>query len=203
MDINIVAGGMATQGLGASHQGHGASLVPVSRAGDQGEGRGADGTVAGPGGSGRHGEEGRAAGGGSAAATSNQGLSPEEMAVLMELKETDAHVRRHEMAHIAAGGQYVRAGAQYRYETGPDGKRYAVAGEVSIDTSPEPDPEATIQKMEVVRRAALAPADPSPQDRRVAAKASAAIQEAMAQILMLQQGARQAEARASTFHKTL
>ena len=43
-----------------------------------------------------------------------------------------------------------------------------------IDTSPVPgDPEATIDKMEVVKRAALAPAEPSVQDRSVAAQADA------------------------------
>jgi hypothetical protein len=39
---------------------------------------------------------------------------------------------------------------------------------VPIDVSEEKDPEATIRKMEIVRAAALAPADPSPQDLRVA-----------------------------------
>ncbi|MFG0316505.1 MAG: putative metalloprotease CJM1_0395 family protein, partial [Planctomycetota bacterium JB042] len=52
-------------------------------------------------------------------------------------------------------------------------------GEVSIDVSPVPgDPEATIRKMEVVRKAALAPQEPSVQDQRVAQKAS--VQEAQA-----------------------
>ena len=49
---------------------------------------------------------------------------------------------------------------------------YAVSGEVKTDTSKERDPEATIRKMQKVRRAALAPAQPSAQDRSVAAQAS-------------------------------
>jgi hypothetical protein len=50
---------------------------------------------------------------------------------------------------------------------------YAVGGEVSIDTSPvKGDPQATIAKMEAIKRAALAPADPSGQDRSVASEAS-------------------------------
>jgi hypothetical protein len=50
---------------------------------------------------------------------------------------------------------------------------YATGGEVQIDTSPiSGDPEATIRKAETIRRAALAPASPSDQDRRVAAMAA-------------------------------
>ncbi len=87
------------------------------------------------------------------------------------------------MAHIAAGGPYVRGGAHFEYETGPDGRRYAVGGEVSIDTSQEMDPRATLQKMRTVQRAALAPAHPSQQDRRVAAQAAAKAMKAMVEIM--------------------
>ncbi|HBW46749.1 TPA: hypothetical protein DEF17_02305 [bacterium] len=100
-------------------------------------------------------------------------LTPEEEKKVEELKDRDEEVRRHEQAHIAAAGQYVRGGAQYDYKRGPDGNTYAVGGEVKIDTSAEKDPKATIQKMEVVKRAALAPEHPSAQDRRVASEADA------------------------------
>ncbi len=100
-------------------------------------------------------------------------LDPKEQAVLNDLKQTDREVRAHEAAHVAAGGQYVSGGAQFEYQTGPDGKKYAVGGEVGIDSSEVPDdPEATIAKMQVVRRAALAPSQPSSQDRAVAAAAA-------------------------------
>lgn len=103
----------------------------------------------------------------------NKELSPEEQKRVQELKQIDAKVRAHEMAHLAAGGGLVRGGASFTYEIGPDGKQYAVAGEVKIDMSANPDdPEGAIQKMQQVRRAALAPADPSPQDRSVAQQAS-------------------------------
>ena len=105
-------------------------------------------------------------------------LDKGEMIVIAELKKIDVAVHAHEMAHQAAGGSYVRGGASYQYKRGPDGKRYAVSGEVRIDTSEESTPEKTIAKMRTVRAAALAPVDPSPQDRRVAAAASAAITEA-------------------------
>ncbi|EWG98754.1 hypothetical protein Q427_28825 [Halomonas sp. BC04] len=75
------------------------------------------------------------------------------------------------MAHQIAGGQYTGA-VSYQFEHGPDGQRYAVAGEVSIDYGPVPgDPRATIGKMQQVISAALAPADPSPKDHQIAAQA--------------------------------
>ena len=100
-------------------------------------------------------------------------LSPEERALVQELQQRDKEVKAHEQAHIAAGGQYVTGGASYQYKTGPDGQQYAVGGEVSIDTSKvSGDPEATQEKAQTIRQAALAPANPSPQDQQVAAKAS-------------------------------
>lgn len=88
------------------------------------------------------------------------------------LRQRDQEVRAHERAHMAAGGHYAGS-PRYEYERGPDGRHYAVGGSVAIDTSPvHGDPEATAEKMQVVRRAALAPAKPSAKDRRVAAEAS-------------------------------
>jgi len=100
-------------------------------------------------------------------------LSEEEDEEVRRLSARDAEVRAHENAHKAAAGRHARGGPSYEFERGPDGRRYAVGGEVSIDTSPVPnDPDATILKMQQVRRAALAPAEPSAQDRRVASEAS-------------------------------
>ena len=100
-----------------------------------------------------------------------QGMDSAQLKQLSELKARDREVRAHEAAHQAVGGQYAGA-ISYVYERGPDGAQYAVGGEVSIDTAPvEGDPQATIEKMRTVRAAALAPAEPSPQDRAVAAQA--------------------------------
>ena len=99
-------------------------------------------------------------------------LTEEEKREVEALKKRDRDVKAHEMAHMAAGGGLVRGGPAYDYQTGPDGKRYAVGGHVSIDSAPEKDPEKTIKKMAQVKRAALAPADPSGEDLSVAAKAS-------------------------------
>ncbi len=112
-----------------------------------------------------------------------QGLSDEELRQVEKLKRRDRVVRAHEQAHIAAGGPYVRGGAHYVYQRGPDGRLYAIGGEVSIDVSPVPDdPKATIRKMQVVKRAALAPAQPSAQDYHIAAQATMEMQKAQAEL---------------------
>ncbi len=104
---------------------------------------------------------------------SSQQISSEEKKQVEQLKKRDAEVRRHEQAHKAAAGQFASGGPSYDYQTGPDGKQYAVGGEVQIDTSEVPnDPQATIKKAQQIKRAALAPKDPSSQDRKVAAEAS-------------------------------
>ncbi len=108
-------------------------------------------------------------------------LTPEEQKTVQELKARDIEVRAHEQAHAAVGGQYAGS-PQYDYQTGPDGKRYAVGGSVSIDVSAESDPKATIQKMQIVKRAAMAPAEPSAQDYKVAAAATQKEQEARAEL---------------------
>ena len=125
--------------------------------------------------------------------TDANGLTEEEQEVVRDLKARDAEVRRHEQAHAAVGGQYAGQ-PTYTYQTGPDGQRYAIGGPVSIDSAPiGGDPEATIRKLEIVRRAALAPAEPSPQDRRVAAQASAGIVRAQGELATQRQEEREAQ----------
>ncbi|MEM1027444.1 MAG: putative metalloprotease CJM1_0395 family protein [Planctomycetota bacterium] len=109
-------------------------------------------------------------------------LDESEQQQVEELQARDREVRQHEQAHKAAAGQYATSGPTYSYQEGPDGKRYAVGGSVGIDASPEATPEETIAKMQVVRRAALAPAEPSSQDRKVAAQASRTEQQARAEL---------------------
>jgi len=114
--------------------------------------------------------------------TSDQQEDPQVQKEVQELKTADREVRAHEAAHIAAAGGLAASSAKFTYESGPDGKRYAVAGEVDIDTSPEKDPHQTIVKMQQIQRAALAPADPSPQDRSVAAEAASEEAQARSEI---------------------
>jgi hypothetical protein len=104
---------------------------------------------------------------------------------IAELATRDREVRAHEQAHAAVGGSYAGA-PSYTYVRGPDGQRYAVAGEVSIDSSAVAgDPQATLSKMEIVVRAALAPAEPSAQDLRVAAQAQAQMVQARVELAEL------------------
>ncbi len=105
--------------------------------------------------------------------TESKQADAEYQQVIAQLKSRDREVRAHEAAHLAAAGQHARGGASYSYQTGPDGRQYAIGGEVSIDTSAIPnDPEATLAKAQQIQRAALAPAEPSAQDIAVAGQAS-------------------------------
>ena len=120
---------------------------------------------------------------GNAATEAADDLTEEELQQVAELKTRDQEVRAHEQAHIAAAGAYATGGPSFSYQKGPDGQRYAVGGEVGIDTSPvSGDPEATIQKAQQIRAAALAPASPSSQDQQVAAAATQMESQARAEL---------------------
>lgn len=97
---------------------------------------------------------------------------PSYQALIAKLESTDTKVRAHEAAHVAAGGGVVTGGANFSYTKDPDGKMYATAGEVPIDSSDGNNPEETIRKARQIMAAAMAPSDPSPQDYRVAATAA-------------------------------
>lgn len=98
-------------------------------------------------------------------------LDSEEKSQLVQLQASDTKVRAHESAHLSAAAGIAAGGANFTYERGPDGRMYAVAGEVPISVSEGKDPQDTLEKMRQVEAAAMAPADPSPQDHAVAASA--------------------------------
>lgn len=98
-------------------------------------------------------------------------LTPEQQRQVDKLVTIDRSVREHEAAHLRAGGNLVTSGPNYSYTYGPDGKRYVTGGEVGIDAGATGDPQTDINKGLRVEAAALAPADPSPQDLSVAAAA--------------------------------
>lgn len=169
---------LAQPGVGASSVGAAAEAARAVTQADAGA------SVRGEAASGRDGARGASA----------DGLSEAEQKVVAELKRRDAEVRAHEQAHAQVGGEYAGA-PSYEYEVGPDNQRYAVAGEVPIDAAPVPgDPEATIQKMEVVKRAALAPAEPSSADRQVAALADRQRAAAQAELFSLKAAERRGDA---------
>ncbi len=106
----------------------------------------------------------------------------QEQEEIRKLAARDREVRAHEQAHASVGGQYAGA-PSFSYTRGPDGVLYAVGGEVPIDVSKVPgDPVATLRKLQIVQRAALAPRDPSPADRSIAGQAARGQVEARAEL---------------------
>ncbi|EDO9296822.1 hypothetical protein GS420_04735 [Campylobacter coli] len=98
-------------------------------------------------------------------------LTLQQVQQLRELQSIDRNVKAHEAAHQAAGGGLAGA-ASFSYTRGPDNQMYAVAGEVPIRMQEGRTPEETIANARQVAAAAMAPADPSPQDYKVAANAA-------------------------------
>jgi hypothetical protein len=109
---------------------------------------------------------------GTQASKDDSAKAAQEQRQIDQLKKIDQTVRAHEQAHLAAAAGLATSGATFTYRRGPDGKQYAVGGEVSIDASPGRTPQETISKAERIQAAALAPADPSGQDRAVASRAA-------------------------------
>lgn len=130
----------------------------------------------------RHGRRGTSTG----QRTASRSMTKEQQVEVQKMRARDMEVRAHEQAHVSVGGNLVKKGASYEYRMGPDGKRYAVSGEVQIDTSEvKDDPQATVLKAQHIRRAALAPADPSAQDHKVAADAAAMAMSAQQELARL------------------
>ncbi|MEI6896776.1 MAG: putative metalloprotease CJM1_0395 family protein, partial [Psychromonas sp.] len=110
-------------------------------------------------------------------------FSEAELDVIRALKSRDVEISAHEQAHTSVGGRHASSPV-YRYKTGPDGVKYAISGEVAIDTSKIPgDPQATLQKAQQIKAAALAPVDPSAQDIQVVAKAEQMAAQARSEIV--------------------
>lgn len=118
----------------------------------------------------------------------------QENKILQQLRERDREVRAHEAAHVAAGRPYIRGGPSYVFQRGPDGRSYAIGGNVHLDTSEvAKNPKATLDKAETVQRAALAPIEPSPQDMRVAANAAQMAAQARIEIAVMRREEQQSQ----------
>ncbi|HDZ4992858.1 TPA: hypothetical protein RTG08_001610, partial [Campylobacter jejuni] len=111
-------------------------------------------------------------------------LSQKEVQQVRELQSIDRNVKAHEAAHQAAGGGLAGA-ASFTYTRGPDNQMYATAGEVPISMQKGNTPEETIANARQIAAAAMAPADPSPQDYKVAANAAKMEFEARAEAMKL------------------
>ena len=124
-----------------------------------------------------------------------------EWQMLERLAARDQKVRNHEQAHASVGGVYAGA-PRYHYQRGPDGVNYAIGGEVSISTSPvRGDPQMTIEKAQTVKRAALAPAEPSVQDRMVAAEARQMEMQARIELMLMQREQQRAQQQSMHQHE--
>lgn len=117
-------------------------------------------------------------------------LTPDELKQVEQLRARDREVRAHEQAHQAAAGEFG-GGATYTFQRGADGVSYAVGGEVQISMQEGRSPEETIANAQTIRAAALAPADPSPQDRSVAAAAGQMEAQARAELTQQESKAQQ------------
>jgi hypothetical protein len=108
----------------------------------------------------------------------------QDLELVRSLSQRESEVHAHENAHSAVGGQYAGS-ANFIYQRGPDGINYAVGGEVPIDVGViSGNPAATLEKMLLVQRAALAPAEPSSQDRKVATLAAQQANQARAELVI-------------------
>ena len=117
---------------------------------------------------------------------SSDELSEDEERLVLDLQSRDSEVRAHEAAHQAAGGGMTGA-ASYTYQQGPDGKMYAIGGEVSISMKTGSTPQETVANARQIAAAAMAAGDPSPQDYSVAASARVMEMKAQQQLAREQQ----------------
>lgn len=118
----------------------------------------------------------------SAEDSSTEKLSEDEKRLVQDLRSRDAEVRTHEAAHQAAGGGMTGA-ASYTYQQGPDGRMYAIGGEVSISIPSGSTPQESMRNAQQAIAAAIAPADPSGQDFAVASSAMVMLMKAQQQLL--------------------
>ncbi|WP_246032279.1 putative metalloprotease CJM1_0395 family protein [Sulfurimonas crateris] len=114
--------------------------------------------------------------------SSTEQLSEDEKRLVQDLKSRDAEVKTHEAAHQAAGGGMTGA-ASYSYQQGPDGRMYAIGGEVSISIPSGTTPQESMRNAQQAIAAAMAPADPSGQDFAVASSAMVMLMKAQQQLL--------------------
>jgi hypothetical protein len=105
-------------------------------------------------------------------------LTPAEQREVRRLQRLDQEVRLHEQIHAKRAMGFVRSAPSYTYEVGPDGKSYAVNGQVTVDGGAPMTPEDAIAKARLLGLAACAPGDPSLQDSMAAMNAYAYVRTA-------------------------
>ena len=118
---------------------------------------------------------------------SGKQLTPDQRAEVAKLAARDRDVRAHEAAHLAAAGA-LATGVEYTYQLGPDGKLYAVGGNVKISVPGGLSAEQRLADARQLRAAANAPTDPSGQDMTVATQAGQMEADALQQLAQQRDG---------------
>lgn len=90
--------------------------------------------------------------------------------VLDKFKSKDSEVKAHEQAH--ATNSSSNSTVKYNYQMGPDGRLYAVGGEIRLDTSIPKDPTRALSKLDELIRASSAPSELSQADMQISRSAS-------------------------------
>ncbi|MBN2796417.1 MAG: hypothetical protein JXR88_13480 [Clostridia bacterium] len=90
---------------------------------------------------------------------------------ILEMQKWEAHVKSHELAHAIVGGGNISS-ASYVYAYGPDGKKYAYGGVVSVRI-PKGLTQESVDQLSRLKRATSASVDASPQDLYTASIISA------------------------------
>lgn len=111
-------------------------------------------------------------------------LGDEEVRELRDLQRADRRTRVGEYVQRQMAAGQVSGAPQFRYQEGPDGRRYAVNAESTFDTpsATDDDPRRAARDAATVRRATLASPNASPSERAEAARASSAEARARAAI---------------------
>lgn len=115
--------------------------------------------------------------GAAAKAPNGEELSREDEALLQKLQARDTKVRGHEAAHVMAAGGQAQGLPTYTYQTGPDGRRYAVGGSVNISMLRTGDADHDARQANRAYRAAMATGEPSTRDMQTASLARDRAQE--------------------------
>ena len=104
---------------------------------------------------------------------SEANMSTEDKALLDRLRARDSMVRGHENAHVTAAGGQASGPVQYTYQTGPDGRQYAIGGSVNIAVVSSPaDDDQAARQADTARRAAEAGGQTSLRDMQVSMRAA-------------------------------
>ncbi len=129
-------------------------------------------------------------------------VTPHQRAMISDLQQTEKNVRAHEQVYKALSGD--KAGAfSYMQSIELENELNSSDKEVAITTDAGVAPYDTLQILEQVRRAALAPDAPSPQDLRVVASADAQIQQIQAKVNGLDVDEREQFKEESTFGREI